>query len=67
MSPPSQRPWRRALAALAAVAVLGGHLLALHHVASRIALPAALGVLIIALVVVTHSGVLGILHERFRR
>jgi hypothetical protein len=53
--------------ALGAVVFLGAHVVALHHVASRFALPAAATIGVALLVVATHSGVFARLRDRVRR
>ena len=52
--------------AVGGLALLGAHVVAVHHVASRFALPVAAVVGIALLVLATHSGVFARLRDRVR-
>ena len=63
----AKHPLSRAWVVLGGLMLLGAHVVALHHVSSRFALPAAAMIGVALLAVVTHKGVIARLHNRLRR
>jgi len=57
---------KRALVVLGAVVFAGAHVVALHHVSSRLAWPLLVTVPLIALVIAKHTGLFAALHHRLR-
>ncbi len=56
----------RALVVLGVVVLAGAHVVALHHLSSRLAWPLLVTVPLVALVVAKHAGLFAALHNRLR-
>jgi Na+/H+ antiporter NhaD/arsenite permease-like protein len=62
----STHSWRVPLAVGGAI-LISAHVVALHHVVSRLAIPAGATLFVLGMVVVKHTGVFTVLRGRFRR
>ena len=63
----AKHPLSRAWVVLGGLVLLGAHVAALHHMASRFALPAAAMIGVTFLAVAIHKGLFARLHDRLRR
>lgn len=64
---PARHPALRAVVAMGFVVLLGVHVVMLHHLASRAALPVVAVVGLGTLLVAKHLGLFAALHRRLRR
>jgi uncharacterized membrane protein len=62
-----RRPWVACLVGAGLVLALAVHVLVLHHVVARVAMPAIATLGVVGLAVAAHVAVLALLHRRLRR